>query len=202
MPAARSARRSHELVTEAGAIRRRRGARRTSLLIVGAAATAAVTLAGCASGQVAETAEIVPAVQGSSSHAGPIDLHDVGVAPPPDQVYRRGADAELQFVVVNSGIDPDKLVWVTTPAATRVKIDSGPIALAPTTSVRVGVSGGPRVTLTGLTHSLHAGQSFSITFGFRDAGRTTFTVPVNAPLKAVSPAPVQNTSAANEEAAG
>ncbi|MGI8868404.1 MAG: copper chaperone PCu(A)C [Mycobacteriales bacterium] len=162
---------------------RRAGAPRRSgrRAIVAATAAAASLVAGCATGQIAETAEIVPAVAGSSGTIGNIALRDVGVAPPPKQHYARGESARLTFTVVNSGTEADTLVRVSAALASSVTVGGGSIALPPGASVRVG-SGGAVVTLTGLRKELRSGESFDMTFAFRDAGATTISVPVDAPL--------------------
>ncbi|HEY7049978.1 MAG TPA: hypothetical protein VH373_22375 [Jatrophihabitantaceae bacterium] len=88
---------------------------------IGVALTAGALLAlgGCAAGQHAQTAAEVPAVDGVTANAGPIALRAVTVAPPDDKSYPAGGDATLQLVIVNDSKADDRLVGVSTPAATE-----------------------------------------------------------------------------------
>lgn len=89
---------------------------------VAAAASALFALAGCATGQHAQTAAEVPAIDGVGAQIGSIALRAVTVAPPAENNYAAGTDADLQLVIVNQGATDDKLVGVTTPAADEVRL--------------------------------------------------------------------------------
>jgi copper(I)-binding protein len=72
---------------------------------------------GCSAGQVAQTAEMEPAVNGNSGQVGDIMLRDVLVAfPESGEPYRVGEDAPLLLSIVNVGSAGDELVGVTSPA--------------------------------------------------------------------------------------
>ncbi|MFI7675227.1 hypothetical protein [Actinophytocola sp. NPDC049390] len=80
-------------------------------------ASALLGIVGCSSGQVAQTAEMPPAVNGNSGHAGDIVLRNVLVAFPENgESYQQGDDAPLLLSIVNTGTDADELVGVTSPA--------------------------------------------------------------------------------------
>jgi copper(I)-binding protein len=61
-------------------------------------------------------------VDGVSANAGPIALRGVTVAAPTDGSYPKGSDATLQLVIVNDSTSADKLVGVTSPVATEVRL--------------------------------------------------------------------------------
>lgn len=79
--------------------------------------SALLGIVGCSAGQVAQTAEMEPAVNGNSGQVGTIALRNVQVAfPQSGEPYRAGDDAPLLLSIVNSGAEDDQLVRVTTPA--------------------------------------------------------------------------------------
>lgn len=73
-------------------------------------------IVGCSAGQVAQTAEMEPAVNGNTGQVGALALRDVMVAFPESGHYEAGDDAPLLLTVVNTGDEADELVGVTTPA--------------------------------------------------------------------------------------
>jgi copper(I)-binding protein len=77
-------------------------------------------MAGCGSGQVAQTAQEVPVVNGASGEAGPIAVRNAQLAfpPTPDGVYRQGSSAPVLLAIVNSGDKDDRLVSGTSPIGT------------------------------------------------------------------------------------
>lgn len=79
--------------------------------------SALLGVVGCGAGQVAQTAEMEPAVNGNSGQVGSLLLRDVMVAFPEDgEPYRAGEDAPLVLTIVNVGGDDDELTEVTTEA--------------------------------------------------------------------------------------
>jgi copper(I)-binding protein len=122
-----------------------RSARRLGIGVV--VAVAALTLAGCAAGQHAPTAEEVPVVDGVSADVGAIALRAVTVAPPDNGSYPSGGDAHLQLVMVNDGQSPDNLVGVQTAKANQV-LFFGNEAAAPVSSVSGTQSTTPSDTAT------------------------------------------------------
>jgi copper(I)-binding protein len=79
--------------------------------------SALLGIVGCSAGQVAQTAEMEPAVNGNSGQVGTIALRNVQVAfPESGEPYKAGDDAPLLLSIVNSGGEDDELVRVTTPA--------------------------------------------------------------------------------------
>jgi len=85
---------------------------------IGLAAVCATLLSSCATGQQAQTAHEVPAIDATSGSVGSIQLHDVAIkAPATGSAYRSGDAAQLQLVIVNVGHDTDTLQSITSPAA-------------------------------------------------------------------------------------
>jgi copper(I)-binding protein len=82
-------------------------------------------LAGCGSGQVAQTALQQPTVDGQQAQLGPIAIRNAALEYPVGGVYERGSEARLRMVVVNGGIAPDTLTSVSSPVATDVTISQG-----------------------------------------------------------------------------
>lgn len=79
--------------------------------------SALLGVVGCSAGQVAQTAEMEPAVNGNAGQVGNIMLRDVMVAFPENgEPYRYGEDAPLQLTIVNVGGDDDRLVSVRSTA--------------------------------------------------------------------------------------
>lgn len=79
--------------------------------------SALLGIVGCSAGQVAQTAEMEPAVNGNSGQVGTIALRNVQVAfPESGEAYKAGEDAPLLLSIVNSGMEDDELVSVTSPA--------------------------------------------------------------------------------------
>ncbi len=92
---------------------KRARSRATGLLL---GMTAAVTLTACAAGQVAQTAQETPAIDGVSVTIGTIAVRAAAISPPPSN-WPQGGVAPVQLVLVNEGSDPDTLTSVTTDAA-------------------------------------------------------------------------------------
>jgi len=84
-----------------------------------------LALSACASGQVAQTAQMSPTVDGQMAQVGSLAIRNVALDYPAGGVYERGSDARLRMVVVNGGVAPDSLVSVSSPVATDVTISAG-----------------------------------------------------------------------------
>jgi copper(I)-binding protein len=78
--------------------------------------SALLGIVGCSAGQVAQTADMEPAVNGNSGQVGEIALRDVMIAFPENGTYQAGDDAPLLLTIVNTGGTDDKLVSVSSPA--------------------------------------------------------------------------------------
>jgi copper(I)-binding protein len=79
--------------------------------------SALLGIVGCSAGQVAQTADMEPAVNGNMSQVGNLLLRDVMVAFPENgEPYAVGEDAPLQLTIANVGSADDELVGVSSPA--------------------------------------------------------------------------------------
>jgi copper(I)-binding protein len=79
--------------------------------------SALLGIVGCSAGQVAQTADMEPAVNGNMAQVGKLMLRDIMVAYPENgEAYKVGDDAPLLLTIANTGMEDDELVGVTTPA--------------------------------------------------------------------------------------
>ncbi len=86
----------------------------------------ALALAGCGAGQITQTSSQVPAVVGANAGVGAIVVRDAyiefGEQVQGANIYPRGGAAPLKMSIVNTGIQPDRLVSASSPAAASVAI--------------------------------------------------------------------------------
>ncbi len=84
---------------------------------------AAIGLVGCSAGQVTQTDNVLPAVDGNAGNAGDNALRDVLIAAPESGgTYDAGDDAPLTLTIVNRGTADDELTSVSSPAAGKVEL--------------------------------------------------------------------------------
>ena len=122
-------------------------------VLAGLVVVGGLALAGCGAGQIAQTAQQKPTVDGQMAQIGPIAIRDAALEYPLGGVYERGSDARLRMVVVNTGIAPDTLVSASSPVATDVTISQGASAEAtgggtPEPSASASETAGPSATST------------------------------------------------------
>lgn len=89
---------------------------------IGLAAISLLAVAGCGTGQIAQTANQQPSIVGINGSIGNIDLRNVMIEHPAGDRYPAGSDAVLDITVVNSGRSEDELVGATTPLAGNVRL--------------------------------------------------------------------------------
>jgi hypothetical protein len=116
---------------------------RTAAAVIGAL-IGAVALAGCGAGQLAATASQVAAVGGANATVGQIAVRNAVVAfdgpAATGTAYEVGGSAPLTMSIVNQGQEADRLVSVSSPAASAVEV--GGTREVPAGQVLV-VDGGP-----------------------------------------------------------
>lgn len=110
-----------------------------------------LALAGCGAGQVAQTAQQRPTVDGQNGSVGMLALRNVALEYPTAGVYKEGGDARLRMVVVNEGPSSDALVSVRSDAAQEVVLTDAtstppPIAASPSAAATGTASGAPTGT--------------------------------------------------------
>jgi copper(I)-binding protein len=162
---------------------------RTIRLRSGVAAVAlalgASLLTGCAAGQIAQTADQVPGVDGGQGSVGKVAVHNALLATPDGPNYPKGSDAPLTLWISNDASSDDTLTSISTSAGT-VKIDGK--ATVPARSI-IEVGGDDSTltaTVTGLTEELKYGISVPMTFTFAHAGALTVNIPLEIPKERVS----------------
>jgi copper(I)-binding protein len=141
-----------------------------------------VLLSGCYESQNAETARESPDVAGVAGSVGQIRLDDVFVDS--SAAVPAGASVPLRGVFSNDAQQPDRLVSVTTPAASSVRLttedgaDSAQgIDLPATGSVDL-TEGAVRMQLEQTTAPIPITQLVPVTFVFQHAGQVRLDVPV------------------------
>lgn len=149
-------------------------------LIPAVGAALALSLAGCAAGQIAQTAQQVAAIDGANASAGPLGVRDVRLAPTEENAYPAGADVPLKLWVSNTSLNPDTLSAVSTPAAETVEI-SGAAEFGGQSLSEITDSTELTITVTGLTEELPYGHSIPVTFSFAQSGSVTVNVPIEIP---------------------
>lgn len=127
---------------------RRSAVRRSAVAVAALAAGAALALSGCSSGQIAQTARQVSAVNGNTADIGNVALRDVRILLPQSEEYTnaKGGKALLAFSAVNFGASrADELSSITTDLGT-VQITPSDATLDPGRTV---VAGGPEAVQAG-----------------------------------------------------
>ncbi|WFE26063.1 hypothetical protein O7623_22260 [Solwaraspora sp. WMMD791] len=186
--------------------------------ILSGAALANLLLLSCGAGQIAETAEKEPSIQGVNlkTDSGEYKVRDLTIRFPGATGYRAGGNAPLSAVIYNDS-KRSVTVTVTTEDARDIAIVSADqippvpedtsagaspspqepatepepvrILLPPLSFVRFNEQAGRYLQLRGLDESLRSGQNAFITFDFGNGQRITGPAPVAAPLVAVEPPP-------------
>ena len=170
--------------------------------IVAVAAGAALTLAGCGAGQISQTANQAPAVNGNSADTGAVSLRDVRVLYPHEDEYtnKKGGKAAVAFSAINnSESDVDKIARISTsvgsvtitPSGTELKPQRTLVAAGPdaktdeSTKPAENAESDPAtapilVEITDLNEDLGPGLTIPVTFDFEKAGSVEMRVPIDA----------------------
>jgi copper(I)-binding protein len=162
-------------------------------VLAGLVVVGGVVLAGCAAGQIAQTAQQRPTVDGQEAQVGPIAIRYAALEYPDNGVYEQGSTARLRMVVVNTGDASDTLTSVRSTAASGVTIRQGTSAAA-TGSASAAPSAGSTGSASG-SASGSATFSPSPTPGGTASGTPTGQAePPESSLSAGSGAPSQSAS--------
>ena len=163
---------------------------RASRLAAGAL-VAGVALTGCSAGQVSQSANQQPAVNGTVDNVGEIALRNVFLRAPQTTDYvQPGSEVELLFAAANDSTDvADELVSVTSDIGTvalsgDTVVPAGGILLVGTPDDPMELAATERgdeaeATVT-LSEPITNGLTYEFTFNFANAGSTTFPVPISA----------------------
>ncbi len=142
-----------------------RGSGRATLLLAGTAA-ASLLLSGCGAGQVAETANKVPSVQGVNVQTSDnlYKVRGLYVQYPGGEGYQAGANAPLNVVLYNDSQSP-VTVTVTTDSAREILLtgaaQSGGPSVAPTGSPTEPATASPTASNPSASPSQSVGTSGS-----------------------------------------
>ena len=169
---------------------------RRVLVPVIAVLAAAITLSGCAAGQISQTADQVAAIDGANGTSGNIGVRNALVATPTgataDTGYAKGTDAPLELWVSNAGIDAYTLSGVTSSAASSVQISG--TAAVPGQSLSDFTGTSVKLTMKSLTNAVSYGQSVPVTFNFTPgAANTTGAAPVAVTVNVPVAIPAERT---------
>jgi copper(I)-binding protein len=94
-------------------------------VLAGLIVVSGLALAGCGAGQVAQTAQQRPTVDGQGAQVGPIAIRYAALEYPTSGVYEQGSTARLRMVVVNTGDQSDTLTSVRSNVSPDVTISQG-----------------------------------------------------------------------------
>ncbi|GAB1514824.1 hypothetical protein [Actinophytocola sp. KF-1] len=135
-------------------------------------ASALLGIVGCGAGQVAQTSEMPPAVNGNSGHAGDIMLRNVQVAfPESGEPYKQGDEAPLLLSIVNTGGEDDELVGASSPAG-EIELIGNP-AIPPGTALQIVLPDENTSASATTTTTTSASSPSSETSGAEEPGTET-----------------------------
>lgn len=168
---------------------------------IGIAAAAVLLSAGCAAGQVAETANEKATLDGVNVTQGNLRLVALAVKPPSSTSYAPGSAPAVRLVLVNTGRRADQLTSIsssvatgwgsfTDPAEAAAAANPNPVGPKPKgATAPVTVKPGARVSwgtpepsktllLLNIKRRLFPGTTITMTFTFKNAGSVTTEVPI------------------------
>lgn len=168
-------------------------------------------MTGCAAGQVAETAEELPAVNGAQASTGDVTINNAELVYPEKTsgVYAKGSDIELALTIANTGDVDDKLVDVSSDAASDVTVkgdksvpSGGTLVVGDPGAANAAGNAGDesaeaqnsdkgdeeqlghaRIALRDTTRPVKPAYELPVTFEFAEAGSVTAELPVANPDK-------------------
>ena len=177
----------------------RRVASATAIGAIGIAIAFGTT--GCGAGQISQTTNQLPAVNGAFANVGKMQLRDVQIIypvtdanKPNAEVFGNGGPFELSFVINNlDQVSGDRLVGITAEKGTVTIV--GKTDIKPGQALRAGKPAGllipseaPSVideqrieaTLSDAGKTVAPGLTTKLTFRFEKAGSVTVNTPVDA----------------------
>jgi copper(I)-binding protein len=170
--------------------------RSSALALAGCGLAATLALAGCSAGQISQSANQQPAVNGTLTWVGDptngIALRNVHLRAPQTADYvRPGSEAELLLVAINeSAAEADRLVSVTSSVGTVTL--TGDMRVPPGGTLVVGTPDGVPSPLDAtegadtaqatvqLTQPISNGLNYPFTFTFERSGQKEVAVPISA----------------------
>ncbi len=175
-----------------------RAAAHSRAALVAVAVASTVVLAGCAAGQVAQTAYQANSATGATVTVNGIAVRDAQIAFPDASVgmqtaavYRAGGTAPLEMHVINQGTQPDRLVSASSPVAGSVTVGGQTDLPAGTVMVVGSQSGTGGQSAPGSTE-----PSAASPIGSPDASSSP--APTNSALQPPDTSPTGSASASGE----
>ena len=168
------------------------------LLVAIAGAAAAVTLAGCGTGQLSQTADQAPAVDGTQATQGNIALRDIRIRAEQAKDYiQPGQKVELVFTATDQSPkaqDGDELVDITTDVGKvtlsgEKTLPAGGVLLVGTPAAELRQSRNDVSAATAavaLSEPITNGVNYKFTFTFAKAGSITVEVPISSEAEPTS----------------
>ena len=155
-------------------------ARRTA--VAGLALGLPLALAGCGANFEAQTYQERTVADGTNTAKGAIAVRNVNVLPPREgSVHEAGEDVLVGFALTNDGPEDDRLVEISSPAASSVRLVRGDDLdeVEDVELPRLGTVGTQyAAVLEGLTEEVMTGQYVEVTFLFERNGSVTVQAPV------------------------
>lgn len=146
---------------------------------LGVALALALGLSGCGAGLRAQTYQERTTSDSTNEAIGALNIRHIRVLPPQGaESYEVGSDARVGMVLVNEGVEADRLTSVTAEGVTSVAV-AGPDGRPATLRVP-GQSTVSEYTfvLRGLTRELRPGQYVQMELVFAENGAETMLVPI------------------------
>ena len=175
-----------------------RAATHSRVTLVAVAVASTVVLAGCAAGQVAQTAYQANSATGATVTVNGIAIRDAQITFPEAAagtqtaaVYRAGGTAPVEMHVINQGTQPDRLVSASSPVAGSVTVGGQTDLPAGTVMVVGGESGTGGQSAPGSTE-----PSAASPIGSPDASSSP--APTNSALEPPDTSPTGSASASGE----
>lgn len=142
-----------------------------------------LALTACGVGKSPHTYEERPTVDAAQATAGDLQLRNVSITAPSGGADELGVgdDATLTLTITNLGEANDRLVSVSSPAASSVQLldaDGGAVDRVEVPPLGAVGEDDFAIRLAGLTQAIRPGQHVDVTFEFTRAGRQTLVVPV------------------------
>lgn len=151
--------------------------RRTTLA---AAVLAPLLVAGCGSGQDAQTYQERTLGDATNSSVGALALRNIAVLPPPTEgVWEEGSDVPVSVAVINAGSEPDRLVEVTSDVTDDVQVLQTGVFVDALEVPPLGPAEGYSLLLRDVTRDLVPGRLVTVTFRFEANGEVEVLVPVS-----------------------
>lgn len=182
----------HEETAVSLTVAPRRPARRTRLTAAAIALPLGLgaVLSGCSAGQITQTAEKRPAVEGAQAEIGELKVLNAHfVAPGDEGKYESGDTVELELVVTTLGA-ADEITGIEVDGAAAQITPNSTIEVPADGMVVIGDNGEAKVEAT-MTDEVYPSALIPVVITFQDAGELTFEVPIAASLEEIPRDPEQ-----------